>query len=159
MANELAPETTYMKLLSKEQEVFEVPREVALRSITIKDIAEDTDMDVPVPLPMVNSKTLTKVIEYCTYHHAADKEEKPEDEQKVWDRDFLKVDDEGLFSLILASNYLNLKPLLDLACKAVADEIKGKTPEEIRTRFNIKNDFTPEEEADVQQENAWCEQR
>ena len=159
MDSDQAPETTCMKLLSKEQEVFEVPREVALRSITIKDIAEDTDMDVPVPLPMVNSKTLTKVIEYCTYHHAADKEEKPEDEQKVWDREFLKVDDEGLFSLILASNYLNLKPLLDLACKAVADEIKGKTPEEIRTRFNIKNDFTPEEEADVMQENAWCEQR
>jgi len=150
---------THMKLLSKEQEVFEVPREIALRSITIKDMTEDTGMDVPVPLPMVSSKVLTKVIEYCTYHHRAEGEEKPEDETRVWDREFLKVEDEPLFSMILAANYLNIKPLLDLACKAVADEIKGKTPDEIRTRFNIKNDFTPEEEEDVQKENAWCSER
>ena len=102
---------------------------------------------------------LTKVIEYCTYHHRAEEKEAPEDETRVWDRNFVKVDDEALFSLILAANYLNLKPLLDLVCKAVADEIKGKTPDEIRTRFNIRNDFTPEEEAEVQKQNAWCEER
>jgi len=148
-----------MKLLSKEQEVFEVPRGVAMRSVTIKDMAEDTGVDVPVPLPMVSSKVLTKVIEYCTYHHAADRDQTPEDEQQAWDRDFLKVDDESLFSLILAANYLNLKPLLDLACKAVANEIKGKTPDEIRARFHIRNDFTPEEEEEVQKDNAWCQER
>ena len=33
----------------------------------------------------------------------------------------------------------------------VAEYIKQcKTPEEIRKRFNIKNDFTPEEEEEVQ---------
>ena len=32
-------------------------------------------------------------------------------------------------------------------------------PEEIRIRFNIKNDFTPEEEEEVKRENAWCEER
>ena len=42
-----------------------------------------------------------------------------------------------------AANYLNIKSLLDLTCKTVADMIKGKTPEEIRAHFNIQNDFTP----------------
>ena len=75
----------------------------------------------------------------------AEAETLPEDEKNVWDKDFVKVDDETLFNLILAANYLDIKSLLDLTCKTVADEIKGKTPEEIRVRFNIKNDFTPEE--------------
>jgi S-phase kinase-associated protein 1 len=35
----------------------------------------------------------------------------------------------------------------------------GKTPEQIRTTFNIKNDFTPEEEEQVRKENEWCEER
>ena len=32
------------------------------------------------------------------------------------------------------------------------------TPEEIRKTFNIVNDFTPEEEAQVREENKWCEE-
>ena len=44
---------------------------------------------------------------------------------------------------------MNIKSLLDLTCKTVADMIKGKTPEEIRAHFNIQNDFTPEEEEEV----------
>jgi S-phase kinase-associated protein 1 len=32
--------------------------------------------------------------------------------------------------------------------------IKGKQPEEIRKLFNIVNDFTPEEEAQIRKENG-----
>lgn len=58
--------------------------------------------------------------------------------------------------LLQAANYLNIKNLLDLTCQTVADMIKGKTPEEIRKTFNIKNDFTPEEEEEVRRENQWA---
>ena len=37
--------------------------------------------------------------------------------------------------------------------------IKGKTPDEIRKTFNIKENFTPEEEEQVRKENGWCEER
>jgi S-phase kinase-associated protein 1 len=47
---------------------------------------------------------------------------------------------------------------LDLTCAKVASMIKGKTVEEIRETFSIKNDFTPEEEARVKEENKWCEE-
>jgi S-phase kinase-associated protein 1 len=122
---------------------------------------EDTGMDHPIPLPNVSSKILAKVIEYCKYHVDNQKagDDKPatsEDEIKAWDLDFVKVDQATLFDLILAANYLNIKNLLDLTCQTVADMIKGKTPEEIRKTFNIKNDFTPEEEEEVRRENQWA---
>merc|ERR1740139_835356 len=44
---------------------------------------------------MVDSKILIKVIEYCKYHHKAEQESLPEDEKTVWDKDFVKVDDES----------------------------------------------------------------
>ncbi|KAF7840999.1 SKP1-like protein 1A [Senna tora] len=55
-----------------------------------------------------------------------------------------------------AANYLNIKSLLDLTCKTVADMIRGKMPEEIRKTFNLKNDFTPEEEAEIRLQNQWA---
>lgn len=76
-----------------------------------------------------------------------------------WDSEFLKVDQGTLFELILAANYLDMKGLLDVCCKTVANMIKGKSPEEIRRTFNIRNDFTPEEEEAVRKENEWCEDR
>jgi len=55
-----------------------------------------------------------------------------------------------------AANYLNIKDLLDVTCQAAADMIKGKTPDEIRKIFNIKNDFTPEEEEEIRRDNQWA---
>lgn len=74
-----------------------------------------------------------------------------------WYARFVSVEQEVLFELILAANYMDIKPLLDLTCATVASMIKGKTPEEIRKTFNIVNDFTPDEEAQVREENKWCE--
>ncbi|CAK9877263.1 unnamed protein product [Sphagnum jensenii] len=150
-----------VKLKSSDDEMFEVEEAVAFESQAVKNMIEDTGMDHPIPLPNVSSKILAKVIEYCKYHvdnqkSTDDKPATPEDEIKAWDQDFVKGDQATLFDLILAANYLNIKSLLDLTCQTVADMIKGKTPEEIRKTFNIKNDFTPEEEEEVRRENQWA---
>mmetsp|Transcript_11624 Transcript_11624/g.40437 ORF Transcript_11624/g.40437 Transcript_11624/m.40437 type:complete len:158 (-) Transcript_11624:2894-3367(-) len=148
-------------LRSSDDEQFEVDADVAYESQTVKNMIEDTGVDTPIPLPNVSSKVLALVIEYCKYHVEAsktteDKNARSEDELKAWDADFVKVDQGTLFELILAANYLNIKNLLDLTCLTVANMIKGKTPEEIRKTFNIKNDFTPEEEEEVRRENQWA---
>ncbi|XP_023637791.1 SKP1-like protein 1B [Capsella rubella] len=160
-------------LKSSDGENFEIDEAVALESQTIKHMIEDDCADNGIPLPNVTSKILSKVIEYCKKHvEAAAKSEtavsaasttttaaasgSSDEDLKTWDSEFIKVDQGTLFDLILAANYLNIKGLLDLTCQTVADMIKGKTPEEIRKTFNIKNDFTPEEEEEVRRENQWA---
>jgi S-phase kinase-associated protein 1 len=108
---------------------------------------------------------LEKVIEYLTKHHDFDKTGTSQEDKDAWDKKYVEVEDEDLFNLILvcclcvlifivwlcsdlcvvqAANFLDVKDLLDLTCKTVAEYIKQcKTPEEIRQRFNIPNDFTP----------------
>ncbi|CAD6252265.1 unnamed protein product [Miscanthus lutarioriparius] len=154
-------------LRSSDNEEFEVEEAVAMESQTIRHMIEDDCADNGIPLPNVNSKILSKVIEYCNKHvHAAAKPADAADantaaggggeDLKNWDAEFVKVDQATLFDLILAANYLNIKGLLDLTCQTVADMIKGKTPEEIRKTFNIKNDFTQEEEDEIRRENQWA---
>ena len=63
-----------------------------------------------------------------------------------------------LFELILAANFMDIKSLLELSCAKVASLIKGKTIQETRKFFNIENDFTPEEEAQIMDENRWAEE-
>ncbi|GLJ36415.1 hypothetical protein SUGI_0731140 [Cryptomeria japonica] len=150
-----------VRLKSSDDEMFEVDQAVAFESETIKNMIEDTGVESVVPLPNVNSKILAKVIEYCKYHVDAAKTTEEttaisEGDVKKWDQEYVKVDQATLFDLILAANYLNINNLLHFTCQTVADMIEGKSPEEIRKTFNIKNDFTPEEEAEVRRENQWA---
>jgi S-phase kinase-associated protein 1 len=153
-----------VKLIASDCETpVDVQENVARMSATIANMVDDIGADSPVPLHNVSSAILKKVVEYCEYHtehpEPKDEEEKKEKTTEVspWDKEFLDVDQSVLFELILAANFLDIKPLLDATCKTVANMIKGKSPEEIRKQFNIVNDFTPEEEEKIRKENEWCE--
>jgi S-phase kinase-associated protein 1 len=157
---------SFVKLTPSDNDkvVIEVSLEVANMSVTIKNMLEDLGGGIPeasIPLHNVTEKILAKVIEYCEHcvknPTEFEKTSKGVDDISPWCKQFCTVDQSTLFELILASNYLDIKPLLDLTCKTVSNMIKGKTPEEIRKTFNIKNDFTPEEEEKVRRENEWCE--
>ncbi|CAM0952714.1 unnamed protein product [Alopecurus aequalis] len=162
-----AAEEKKRTLRSSDGEVFDVEEAVAMESQTIKNMLLE-ECEGVIPLPNVTAKILARVIEYCRKHvearggggKAGDAEDATsragEAELKTFDQDFVKVDQATLFDLILAANYLDIKGLLDLTCQTVADMIKGKTPEQIRETFNIKNDFTPEEEEEVRKENSWA---
>jgi S-phase kinase-associated protein 1 len=159
---------SFVKLTPSDNDkiVVEVSLEVASMSVTIKNMLEDLGGGIPevaIPLHNVTSKILEKVVEYCKYcienPTETDNLKKGSEDISSWGKKFCAVDQETLFELILASNYLDIKPLLDLTCKTVSNMIKGKTPEEIRKTFNIKNDFTPEEEEKVRRENEWCEEQ
>ncbi|KAI8925408.1 putative negative regulator sulfur controller-3 [Entophlyctis helioformis] len=159
-----------INLTSQDNQSYKVDKKVAERSMLLKNMLEDIgeSPEMPIPLPNVAGKILAKVIEYCTHHKddppaplSDDNDEfesgrRRADDIEEWDAEFIKVDNDELFEIILAANYMDIKPLLDLGCKAVANVIKGKSPEEIRTMFNIENDFTPEEEEQIRRENEWA---
>ncbi|XP_026429509.1 SKP1-like protein 1B [Papaver somniferum] len=84
-----------------------------------------TGNDIPVPLTNISSEILEIVLAFLE-KHASEEEDRDEDENQ------------------------ELKN-----CQACADLIKHFPPEKISKIFNIKNDFTPKEEAEVRRENAW----
>jgi hypothetical protein len=45
--------------------------------------------------------------------------------------------------------------LLNLTCLSITDMMKWKNPEDIREKFNIKNDFTAEEEEEVMRDREY----
>ncbi|XP_026452348.1 SKP1-like protein 1A [Papaver somniferum] len=152
-------------LKSSDGEDFVVEEAVALQSNTIQHMIEDGCADNGVPLPNVTGKIMGSVVEYCKKHvetPQADTGAAKEDLNvrgfltlKKWDDEFVGKFDlqTTLFDVILAANYLDIKSLLDVTFQKAADMIeeayKKGGVEEIRRTFNIKNDFTPEEEEEA----------
>jgi len=169
MTAAVAPETGKILLTTSDNVEIKVDREVAERSILIKNLLEDLGGEggEAIPIPNVNEAVMKKVLEWCEQHRKdppatqdddSDSRKKSTDIDE-WDQKFMQVDQEMLFEIILAANYLDIKALLDVGCKTVANMIKGKSPDEIRKTFNIQNDFTPEEEDQIRRENEWAEDR
>ncbi|CAH8383462.1 unnamed protein product [Eruca vesicaria subsp. sativa] len=146
-------------LTSSDGERFEVSETVARQFEIVAHMLEDGCTGSTVPITTVDSTILAKVIEYCKKHVEAGDVEGNEEATKTlkdWDEEFVKVEMDTLFSIILAANYLNIKGLLDITCQKAADNIKDKTPEEVRKIFNVENDFSVDEEAAVRKENDWA---
>ncbi|XP_057420405.1 uncharacterized protein LOC130714519 isoform X7 [Lotus japonicus] len=138
------PSSKKIRLVSSDGDVFEVDYGVALMSKIIEDVikAKPAGGSDSILVSTVSSNILAKVIEYCKKHTKASNFNHKEDmsgvDIKNWDSKFVEVDYQTLFDLHMSANYLNIKSLLDLTGTTIGDMIKGKTPEEIRQMFNIK---------------------
>lgn len=60
-----------------------------------------------------------------------------------WERDFLHMDSSYLQDLLMAANFLDIEPLIDSICSIIADQLRGKSPQEvvnaIRSAHNVVN--------------------
>ncbi len=180
----LTSATMSVTLLSGDDKTFVVDLKAAKRSVLIQNLLEDhadasgDQNDIPIPLMNVKADTLAKVILFCEHHKddivvppeepssastsppaAVDSKDSKDSRDNIkseWDNTFVAaLSKEELFEVILAANYLDITPLLDLGCETVANMIKGRSVEDIRTEFGIENDFTPEEEEAIRKENEW----
>jgi S-phase kinase-associated protein 1 len=98
-----------IKLVSSEGEILTVKEEVAIKSMLIKNMIEDTGGDDEIPLPNLRITILKKIMEYCEYH----KNDNPAEIEKPlrttnlaelvdsWDAKFIDVESmEELFEII-----------------------------------------------------------
>ncbi|CAG8458578.1 1817_t:CDS:2 [Ambispora leptoticha] len=149
MSTDKTEQIQYVTLQSSDGKEFRVNLAVASVSLVIKNLLTDLGLSNQV-IPIANIRG--HVIEWCEHHV---------NEGQIiiseWDERYIEVEHDLLLDITLAANYLEIKSLLDLGCKKVANMIRDKSPEEIRASFNIEKDFTPEEEELVRIENGWIE--
>jgi len=153
-----------IRLVSNDGEMFQLDIEVAKKSEVIKEMLENCDdSSEDVPLPTISSDQLRKVVQWLEQHRGDVVMDRLKGEEKdynsdnipEWDKKFFNLSQVELFDLILAANYLDIKDMLDLLAKSVANMMKGKTAQEIRETFNIECDLTEEEIEKIQNENEW----
>ena len=153
-----------IKAKSKDGKVVELSSKAALRSGLLKGVIEDYPDNPECVLNEVNGVTLEKVKEYLIHYE----NEEPPIVQKPfksnnfkecaseWDYNFLGDDNNSILALILAANFMDIKPLLELASAKLASKIRGTTTESIRKDFGITN-FNKDEEEQIEVDKEYLE--
>ena len=155
---------TMLKIQAQDGEI-EVSQKLMNKSILVKSIIDDSSPDDEIPLPEVTIATILKCLELS---EILTKQEWVEIETPIITNqlkgiipsvfvNYIDLDNDILFDLILAANYLDFKELMLLSSAKIASLMKNKDINEIRNMFGIENDFTPEEEAKMDKENKWIE--
>mmetsp|Transcript_5758 Transcript_5758/g.7561 ORF Transcript_5758/g.7561 Transcript_5758/m.7561 type:complete len:187 (-) Transcript_5758:147-707(-) len=179
MTDAAEPTTHMVTLVSLDDHKFTLPEKAAALSemvshaLNLSDDAEEDEAEEnedgdaapkTVELLKVTSRCLEKVVEFMKHHYEEKMNEIPmplpgnnfdECMSQEWYRNFVReMDRDMIFEILGAANYLNIKPLLDLACLRVTFELTGKSAEEIRVYLNLP-ELTAEEEAKAREEHAW----
>lgn len=156
-----------LKLITTDGGEFIVSEKLLERSPIIKGMIDDGTANDDIILPSINKPTFERVVKYLEHVDAgnpAPEIEKPlrsndlKDVTTEFYANFIELSDDDVQDVILAANYLDLKDLLALGCAKMGSVIRGLTIPEFRKRFNIINDFTPEEEAEPFDEAKLAEQ-
>lgn len=137
-----------IKVLTCDGKSFEIPEKLAFMSTTIRQAFGKGHVG-QLELAKVSASQLTKILEYLEYH--IDDPMQPKnirghvDFRSDFEKQYCAVDNDTLFKLVLAAKALEIPKLLETLCVQVTMLIKGKTPQEIQTIFNIKPNFSEEE--------------
>eukprot|EP01088_Endostelium_zonatum_P014593 TRINITY_DN3267_c0_g1_i1.p1 TRINITY_DN3267_c0_g1~~TRINITY_DN3267_c0_g1_i1.p1 ORF type:complete len:148 (-),score=55.79 TRINITY_DN3267_c0_g1_i1:45-488(-) len=125
---------------------FSISRQAAQLSGTIDHILSDLSRSVEaqasaIPLSTIPSGVLEKVIDYMN-HLLVSKDGNNNGGYNLkfsgFDEEYVREMDMGLlFDVILAANFLDVKPLLELGLKTVARMAVGRTPQEVTKIYSM----------------------
>ncbi|TNV75663.1 hypothetical protein FGO68_gene2001 [Halteria grandinella] len=151
-------ETEGAKFITNDGFSVKIRLPIAMMMQTYKDMIESgADLTTELPLEDISKVTLDRVVQFLEHLELGNEFpqiEKPlrsndmKDVTTEWLANFIDLDDDSVQDLILAADFLNIPNLLSLSCAKMGSVIRGLTIPEFRKRFNIVNDFTPEEEAE-----------
>ena len=153
-----------IKIKSSDNKIVELSSKAALRSGLLRGIIEDYPEDTEFPLNHVNGTTLEKVKEYLTHYQDQEpsiiskplKSNNFKECANEWDNNFIGEDNDSILALILAANFMDIKPLLELASAKVACKIRGTTTESIRKDFEI-NELNNDEKEQIEKDKKYLE--
>eukprot|EP00467_Chlorarachnion_reptans_P017120 CAMPEP_0114518906 /NCGR_PEP_ID=MMETSP0109-20121206/18698_1 /TAXON_ID=29199 /ORGANISM="Chlorarachnion reptans, Strain CCCM449" /LENGTH=184 /DNA_ID=CAMNT_0001699567 /DNA_START=235 /DNA_END=789 /DNA_ORIENTATION=+ len=152
--------TEEITICSKDKKKYKMPKKAARMSKLIRTTIEGDSSCNEIDLFHIEGDIVEKIVDYMKYHSTVRpreidrplKSNRMTDLVDSFDAKFCDVEQEVMFKLLLAANYMDIKPLLLLMCAKVATLLKGRGPAEIRRTFNIRDDYTPEEEEEVRNE-------
>lgn len=158
-------------------QVFDISLSAARISDLIKDASgdpedreddEDDNTPLEIEVSRVKGPCLALVVDFMKHHHVEKMKEIPtplggssfnEVMDQEWYQQFVSDENLGdnndmLFDLLTAANFMGIKELLDLSCLKVTFQLTGKTADEIRDILRLP-ELTPEEETQARTEHKW----
>lgn len=130
---------------------FKISKKDASLSKFITTILEGDQNATEININQVNAATLALVVEYLKQHKGVQPPEiqcpirslkMREITQNEWDADFIDGKDKKvIFEIILAANYMDIKPLLHLGCAKIATLIKKLDQNEINEIIKNEEEY------------------
>eukprot|EP00752_Nemacystus_decipiens_P008490 g7587.t1 len=152
-------------LVSMDGDTFVVDAAAVVVSKLLDAMVDGPSAAKEIPLPNMRSSVVAKVVEFCQHNRTEPMKKIPQpiphgkavsDYVQEWFSAFVTgLGDELLFETLLAANYLDLPPLLELCAATIGLRMMNKTPDEVRKEFGIKGPFSPEVERTLREENKW----
>ena len=143
----------FINLVSSESYMIPIEIKAAKKSNFINNFINDYPNE-NIEFNTINYSTLKKVAEYLVHYKDSEPREirqpLPKKEFKdcvdMWDYEYINISNENVLEIMLAANFMDIKPLLELTCAKIASVIKGKSTKEIQDLLNIESDCNEDED-------------
>ena len=142
-------------LISSELNHVKINLKAAVRSNLIKYLINDFPEAGDINLNGIKYEILLKIKEYLEHYEILEPKEITQPLPKKdlrecidsWDYEYINLENETIFEIMMAANFMDIQPLLELTCAKIASEIKGKNEEEIRNLFKMEKDCDEDEDS------------
>ncbi|ACI65657.1 predicted protein [Phaeodactylum tricornutum CCAP 1055/1] len=162
--------------ISNDKQEFDLPFEAAKTAGLVEDFFESSDDNEEnndggkpnrreMEFPRVEGRILSLIVDFLKHHNEEQMKEIPvplggstfdEVMDQEWYKEFAHAlsQNKTLFEVLTAANYMNIKPLLDLACLEITFKLTGMSAEQVRVYLNLPQ-LTAEQEAEARERHPW----